>query len=88
MNNVNDKEFETVDGVTNSDRLDPFFAVDLRFQKKIVLKNSILTPYLDIQTASYFIYKSPEMTSWDDFYIDKKIIAMPIIPALGVSWEF
>ena len=75
-------------GVTNSDRIDPFFQIDFRIEKKMVFKRTILSIYLDIQNLLYFAYKSPEFEFYDDFYEEKTTIAMPIIPALGVRFEF
>ncbi len=86
--NLKDHFMSPVYGEVNSTRMDPFFQIDIRVEKKYILKKTILTTYIDLQNASYPIYKSPENPDWDDFYIEQKFISMPIIPAIGLSWEF
>jgi hypothetical protein len=75
-------------GNYNSSRLDPFVQFDFRVEKKWLFKKSTLTAYWDIQNLSYFIYKSPEITLWNDFYTEKQVIGMPINPSLGVKYDF
>ncbi len=79
---------EPIYGENNSDRIDPLFKLDFRIEKKFVLENSILTSYIDIQNLLYPLYKTPDMKTYDDFYIDQKVISMPLIPTFGVRWEF
>ena len=75
-------------GDFNSARLDPFVQFDFRAEKKWLFKKTTLTAYWDIQNLSYFIYKSPEITLYDNFYLEKQVISTPIIPSLGVRFDF
>ncbi|MFW5959739.1 MAG: TonB-dependent receptor domain-containing protein [Chitinivibrionales bacterium] len=69
-------------------RLNPFFQVDFRVDKKFVFPKWILSFYLDIQNLSYPLYKSPEFTVYDDFYEERATISSILFPALGVKAEF
>jgi outer membrane receptor protein involved in Fe transport len=75
-------------GVPNSVRMDPFVQFDFRAEKKWLYKTSTLSLFFDIQNLSYFIYRSPEFTLYNDFYTEKAVISMPIIPSLGVRYDF
>ena len=86
--NINNHSFSPIYGPKNGIRMDPFFQFDIRVEKKFILKRSIISTYLDVQNALYALYKSPEMNTYDDFYMDKQTVSMPPIPALGFSWEF
>ncbi len=86
--NFDRHNFTRIDGAKNSSRLDPLFKVDFRIEKKYILKNSILTSYIDIQNLLYPLYKTPDQKTYDDFYIDQKVISMPLIPTFGMRWEF
>ena len=77
-----------VRGVPNSDRMDPFVQFDFRAEKKWLFSKTSLTAYLDIQNLLYFIYASPEMVFYDDFYKERAVISIPIIPSLGVRFDF
>jgi len=79
---------DRIGGVPNSERMDPFFQFDFRAEKKWNYKKSNLAVYFDIQNLSYFIYKSPEFILYNDFYTERHIISMPIIPSLGVRYDF
>jgi TonB family protein len=75
-------------GRENSSRMDPFFQIDLRVDKKFVYKNWIFSTYLDIQNLSWLFYKSPEMVVWNYDYSAKQTISMIIQPAVGIKAEF
>ena len=75
-------------GVPNSERMEPFVQFDFRAEKKWLFPKTSLTAYLDIQNLLYFIYASPEMVFYDDFYLEKRVISMPIIPSLGLRFDF
>ena len=75
-------------GEENSGRIDPFFQIDVRVDKKFVYKNWIFTTYLDIQNLSWFFYKSPEMVVWNYDYSEKQTVSMIIQPAVGIKAEF
>jgi hypothetical protein len=80
--------FSPIMGPENVFHLDPFFQLDVRVDKKFVFDKWILSTYLDIQNISYFVYKSPELEVWDDFYDEKTTVPMVIMPAIGVKAEF
>ncbi|HEX2957246.1 MAG TPA: hypothetical protein VHO70_10460, partial [Chitinispirillaceae bacterium] len=80
--------FEPVYGKKNSDRVDPFFQLDVRVDKKFVFDKWMYSMYVDFQNISYFFYKSPEMWDYNYDYTDKTIIAMPPMVAVGCKAEF
>ncbi len=82
--------FFEIFGPKNSARLDPFFQLDLRIEKKFMMKNWILTSYLDIQDLSYFVYKSPEFYTYNFRYDQntKTPVGAIIYPSVGLSAEF
>jgi hypothetical protein len=80
--------FYALYGEKNSARMDPFFQLDVRVEKKFMFKNWILTWYLDVQDLSYFVYKSPEFYQHNYRYDQKSPIGAIIYPALGLSAEF
>ncbi len=84
-----------IEGKRNSERLPPSFQVHVRFGKRMVMKNWILSTYLDIFNASYPLYKSPQgyLYNYDpyDYLInqpDKVQVSELIIPSLGIKAEF
>ncbi|MFP4164921.1 MAG: TonB family protein [Chitinispirillaceae bacterium] len=78
----------TVPGEKNSDRLDPFFQLDLRIDKKWVFKKWMFSTYLDLQNIFWFYYKSPEFTTYNYNYKHKSTFAMPPLVSLGCKMEF
>jgi TonB family protein len=82
------RSYEAVYGDKNSDRLDPFFQVDVRVDKKFVMDKWMLTMYVDLQNLSYFVYKSPEFEFEDDFYKEKQTVSSIMIPGFGCKVEF
>ena len=84
----NSKDISPIYGERNSARLDPFFQVDLRLDKKIIYDKWILTYYLDLQNVLWPIYKSPEMTFYNYNYTEKQNISMIPMAAAGVRAEF
>jgi hypothetical protein len=86
--NLTSNGVSSYSGNFNSARLAPFVQFDFRAEKKWLFKKSTLTAYWDIQNLSYFIYKSPEMTLYNSFYTEKQVIAMPIIPSVGIRYDF
>lgn len=75
-------------GEKNSLRNHPFFQLDLRVEKKFVFDNWLLTGYLDLQNALWFLYKSPEITVYNYDYTRKTSLSVPIIPSIGVKADF
>jgi TonB family protein len=78
-----DRSFEPVYGEKNSTRLDPFFQLDLRADKKFVYDKWMYSLYIDLQNISYFFYKSPEY-QYDDYnYKNKNTVTS--FPWLGIG---
>jgi len=75
-------------GEENSDRVAPFFQIDLRLDKKFVYNKWMFSVYLDIQNISWFFYKSPETEIYNYDYSEKEPVSMVILPAIGVKAEF
>ncbi|MGE3975446.1 MAG: TonB-dependent receptor plug domain-containing protein [Bdellovibrionales bacterium] len=70
-----------------SERLEPFFQLDLRADKKWVYDTWILWAYLDIQNISS--QKNAESIRYSYDYSSKATITgLPIFPTLGVKGEF
>ncbi|MBN1759116.1 MAG: TonB family protein [Chitinispirillaceae bacterium] len=88
VENENYNYLMPVYGKENSSRVDPFFQIDLRVDKKFVYKNWMFSTYLDIQNLSWLFYKSPEMEIWNYDYTQKQTVSMIIQPAMGIRAEF
>ena len=86
--NENDGRFFALYGPKNSSRFDPFFQLDMRVEKKIMMKNWVYSMYLDFQDLSYFVYKSPEFYQYDYRYDQKTPIGGIPYPSIGLSAEF
>lgn len=71
-----------------SDRLGPFFQLDLRADKKWLFKQWTLSAYLDIQNANYFFYNSPETYRYNYDNSERTAVGGIILPSLGVRGEF
>jgi outer membrane receptor protein involved in Fe transport len=80
--------YEPIYGETNSERVDPFFQLDLRVDKKFIFQNWILSSYLDLQNISWLLYKSPEYEMYDNFYDEKTTVSNVLTPAIGLRAEF
>ncbi len=80
--------FTPVYGKANSDRMDPFFQIDIRVEKKFVYEKWMLSTYFDVQNLSRLFYKSPQMVIYNYDYTEKKTVSMIIQPALGIKAEF
>jgi hypothetical protein len=81
----NDLYYEPVYGKKNSSRMDPFFQLDLRVDKKFVHDKWMHSLYLDLQNVSYIFYKSPEYVQHNYNYKDSKNISM--FPMLGIGFK-
>ncbi len=75
-------------GETNSSRVNPFFQLDLRLDKKLVFDKWIYSFYVDLQNISWLLYKSPEMEIYNYDYTDKTTFSMFPMLAVGVKAEF
>jgi TonB family protein len=84
----NDDYYQPIWGKKNSARLDPFFQIDLRVDKKFIYKKWMYSLYLDMQNVSYFFYKSPETTIYNFNYKEKATIAMIPLIGIGCKAEF
>ena len=72
-------------GEKNSKRMNPFFQLDIRVDKKIIYKNWIYSFYIDLQNISWLFYKSPEFEFYNYNYTDKIDISM--FPMLGTGFK-
>ncbi|MFN7685205.1 MAG: TonB-dependent receptor plug domain-containing protein, partial [Oligoflexia bacterium] len=76
-----------VRGPFYSQRIDSFFQIDLRVDKKWIKDTWILTAYLDIQNATN--RKNPEQIQYAYDFSSRDVVAgLPILPTLGVQAEF
>lgn len=74
-------------GPLYSERLDPFFQLDLRADKKWIYEEWILWVYLDIQNVTNT--QNPEAIRYSyDFTQETAVMGLPIIPLIGVRGEF
>jgi TonB family protein len=82
------RRYEFIYGAENSSRNDPFFQLDIRFDKKIVLKKWMLSTYIDLQNVLVFFYKSPEFTVYNFDGSEKTVATSPFFPSFGITAEF
>ena len=81
------REFIPVYGERDSDRLPPFFSLDIRIDKDYVFKRWTLTTYLDIQNATYA--KNVEQLNYSyDYTEEEPILSNPPLPAFGLRGEW
>jgi hypothetical protein len=74
-------------GALYSTRLDPFFQVDVRIDKKWIFDRSIWSAYLDVQNATN--RKNPEGIRYSYNYSQSQVVSdLPILPTLGVRGDF
>jgi hypothetical protein len=76
-----------VRGAFYSDRLDPFFQVDYRVDKKWIYDTWILSAYLDIQNVTNSKNREDIRYSYD-YSKSEKVTGLPILPTLGLKGEF
>ena len=88
VENEEDNYFEPIKGEKKSTRMDPFFQIDVRIDKKFVYKRWMFSVYVDIQNLSWLFYKSPEEVVYNYDYTDRQNVSMVIQPALGFKAEF
>ena len=86
--NADENYYVPLQGDYRSDRMEPFFQIDVRLDKKWVFKNWMLATYLDIQNLNYFVYNSPEMYIYNYDDSERKAIGGIILPTLGFRAEF
>ncbi len=70
-----------------SERVGPFYQLDIRADKKWIFNTLILTAYLDVQNATN--HKNVENVSYSyDYSKRTDVTGLPIIPSFGVKGEF
>jgi hypothetical protein len=88
VEDVNNKTIRPIRGEPNSTRMDPFFQLDLRADKKVIYNKWILSYYLDLQNALWPVYKSPEFVFHNYNYTEKQTVSMIPMMSFGVRAEF
>ena len=74
-------------GPIYSERLDPFFQIDVRADKKWIYDTWILWGYIDIQNVTN--QKNPESIRYSYDYSQKTAVTgLPVLPTIGVRGEF
>jgi hypothetical protein len=86
--NADDSRFVPVYGPANSSRMDDFFQLDLRVDRKFTFKKYVMSVYLDFQNVSWFFYKSPEFYMYNYDYTQKTAVGSIPYPSFGVTLEF
>jgi TonB family protein len=85
---ADDGEYEPVSGDYLTDRMEPFFQIDLRVDKKFIHDNWLMSLYLDVQNVNYKWYNSPEFYYYNYDYSERKKIGGIILPTIGIRAEF
>ena len=79
--------YQPVLGAKNSIRIPEFVELDVRLAKRFKFQSSALEIYLDVQNVSN--RKNPEEIAYNADYTQRRYIeGLPILPVLGVKWEF
>jgi hypothetical protein len=74
-------------GDKNSIRIPAFFELDVRVAKRFKLQSSSLEIYLDVQNITN--RDNPEEIAYNADYTQRRYIeGLPILPVLGIKWEF
>jgi hypothetical protein len=69
------------------ERLPTFFALDVRVDRRFVLRRSQLVTYLDVQNAT--ARKNISQIAWDArLRAPKANESIGVLPSIGVNWEF
>jgi TonB family protein len=88
VEDVNNKTINPIYGERNSERLDPFFQLDFRVDKRVIYDKWMLTYYVDLQNMLWPIYKSPELVFYNYNYTESQKISMIPMVSVGVRVEF
>lgn len=84
---VDNDVYTPISGTPYSSRLEPFYQLDARFDKKWVMNSWILTGYLDVQNVTN--HKNPQQINYSYNYRDKAVVTgLPILPTIGIKGEF
>jgi TonB family protein len=79
--------YQPVLGAKNSIRIPEFVELDVRVAKRFKLQTSSLEIYLDVQNITN--RKNPEEIAYNADYTQRRYIeGLPILPVLGLKWEF
>jgi TonB family protein len=79
--------YQPVLGAKNSIRIPEFVELDVRVAKRFKLQTSSLEIYLDVQNVTN--RKNPEEIAYNADYTQRRYIeGLPILPVLGIKWEF
>jgi outer membrane receptor protein involved in Fe transport len=79
--------YQPILGDKNSIRIPEFLELDVRVAKRFKLQSSSLEIYLDVQNVSN--RKNPEEIAYNADYTQRRYIeGLPILPVLGIKWEF
>jgi len=81
-------EYSDILGEPFSDRVGPFIQLDIRVDKKFVMKNWMLSTYLDFKNVNYFFYNSPEYYEYNYDKSKREAIGAIFIPSFGITAEF
>jgi hypothetical protein len=79
--------YQPLSGATNSERIPAFHQLDARVDKRWTWKRTSLTLYVDVQN----VYNRQNTEFWIysyDFSGRRPVASLPIIPSLGVKFEF
>jgi TonB family protein len=78
------RSYVPVYGDRDSERLAPFYSLDLRFDKDWVYDKWTLTFYLDLQNATS--RQNVEVMSWNyDYSVEEPLTSIPVVPAFGLK---
>ena len=77
-----------VEGVPYSERMGSFIQIDLRVDKKFIMKKWILSTYLDLFNVNYFFYNSPELYDYNFDYSERNPVGFIFLPSIGIKAEF
>ena len=84
---VNNDVYVPVRGDIYSRRMGAFFQADVRFDKKMIYNERIVTLYLDIENITNQ-ENAQEIRYSYNYQVSEKITGLPIYPTLGVKVEF
>jgi len=79
--------YQPILGDKNSIRIPAFLELDVRVAKRFKFQSSSLEIYLDVQNITN--RSNPEEIAYNADYTERRYIeGLPILPVLGVKWEF
>jgi TonB family protein len=79
--------YTPVPGATNSERLEAYHELDLRFERSWLFDSWKLTGFLDL--ANVYNRRNPEGYSYSYDYRQREVLGgLPILPSFGIKGEF